>query len=117
MPWKSLGADTDALEQVVEFAKAYYATFCEMPNEIVRKFFIGYADTTLVYHLNGKMRGFTVYQEWPEFLNFLIICLTGTKAENYKAIREIVQYQDLPTKKSIFWFDEKMKKVRKLCRS
>jgi len=110
MPWEKLKIDRD-LDELVWFSKVFYPTIGGMPDGAIRRFFTIYSETTWVYYIDRAIQGFATYQDWPEFLNFIAICLTGTKMENYRAIKANLHL--LPDK-PVMWFNEKTKKVRRL---
>jgi len=97
--------------ELIEFAKRYYPGFGELPERFIRTLFETYKNTTLVWYNNGEIRGFAVYQDWPELANFFLICGIGTQAENLKMLRTWARN----FVKKVVWFDEKKMKLRIIC--
>ena len=84
-----------------------------MPDDILRKLFETYKNTTLVFRDNGEIKGFAIYQEWPDRLNFIAIAGSGSQQENLRAM--LKGRKNLPDK-MICYFDEKtvqLKTMRK----
>jgi len=102
------------LDELIKFAKANHEGFVGVPDEFVRRMFETYKDYTLVNCVNGEVRGFGVYQEWPDCLNF--ICMVGNPENDHlKNIMAMMDgYIQLPDKKIVF-FDETQMRLRILC--
>jgi len=102
--WEKLN---NKLDELVKFCQKHYPNFKDIPEEFVRKLFETYRNTTLIY-TNGQIQGFALYQEWPDCLNFIMICLPfGTKKENLKVI--LSGRYLLPDKKIVWWDEKEMK--------
>ena len=71
-----------------------------------------YRKTTLVYKSNGQMKGFAIYQEWPEFLNFLAI--VGDKGL-FRIMWRVLHNKELLPTKPFGFFDELRMEGRFLC--
>lgn len=100
--------------KLVRFAKDFYPNFNIMPISLICKVFETYKNTTLVYRDNrNKVRGFVIYQEWPDCLNFIMICLPFYKER--ETLRIILKGRPLIPKKKIVWFDEEKMEGRGLC--
>lgn len=101
------------IETLVKFTKKNYPGFKDAPVSLIRSLFETYKKTTLVLKKNGEIRGVGVYQEWPDCLNFILICGIGSRAEN---IRAMLEGRCLLPKKRIVFFDERTMELRELCR-
>jgi hypothetical protein len=100
----------EIINKLIEFAKQHHSSFVEMPEAMMRKMFELYEDTILIYKVNDEIRGFALYQEWPDCLNF--ICIVGqsdNREENLKAM--LLGRHKLPAKK-IVYYDEAQKSLR-----
>lgn len=101
------------LDELIEFAKQHYPGFTDLPEQFVRALFETYKDTTLVQqNAAGEIQGFAVYQDWPELMNFILICGIGTRAENVKMISAWARNFT----KKIVWFDESTMELKEICR-
>lgn len=102
------------IDDLVKFAKANHVGFANVPDDFLRRMFETYKDTTLVNYVGGEVRGFGIYQEWPDLLNF--ICMVGNPAGD--VIQNIIALMDakekIPDKKIVF-FDEDTMRL-KICR-
>jgi hypothetical protein len=97
----------EIIDKLIEFAKQCHPTFAEMPENMMRRMFEVYQNTILIYKVDDEIRGFAIYQEWPDCLNF--ICIAGksdNRAENLKAM--LAGRNQLPPKKFVFFDEEKM---------
>jgi len=99
-------------DKLIEFAKQHYQGFAGMPDLALQRMFEVYKETTLIYQHGSEIRGFAIYQEWPECLNFIAIVGIGDKIENLKAM--LVGRHKLPNKKIVFFDEEKME-LRTVC--
>ena len=97
------------IDDLIKFAKTYHAGFASVGDSFLRRMFETYRDTTLIYRPKGELKGFAIYQEWPDRLVFITIVGSGTLEENLKAM--IRGRSHLP-KKPICWFDENKKELR-----
>lgn len=100
--------DLFEIGNLVLFAKENYEQFKHLPDDIVSNYFLIYQDNIIVDSQEGVIRGFAIYQEWPEFYNFIIIC--HVKHKTYNWLSDIVRNK--LTGKTIAWFDEKSMKPR-----
>jgi len=66
-----------------------------------------------VWHDVGEIKGFALYQEWPELLNFICIVGIGSKLEN---LRAILRGRQVLSSKKICYFDEETMELKTLCR-
>lgn len=108
----------DNLRQVTNFAKLNYPGYKYFPVEVIQGFFEKYKNSTILYSNKGIVQGFTVYQEWPDVYNFIMICLPtlDTKERVREIIKGIKTKNILPRKKPIVWWDEENMKGRgQLC--
>lgn len=101
------------IDKLIQFARAHHPGFEGMPEKTLRALFETYKKTTLVWQENGDIRGFAIYQEWPDRLNIIAIAGIGGRVENMKAI--LRGRKQLP-QKMICWFDEKTMELKILCR-
>jgi len=105
--WQKLNGD---LKGLIEFSRENYPNFKEMPEKLISKIFETYKETTHLFYIDGKIKGFALYQEWPNCLNFLMMCLPfGTEREN---LRVLLGGRHLLPRKKIVWFDETEMKAR-----
>jgi len=102
MPWEKF--NEDMLYRLIDFAQRYYPEWVEMPEKFIHKIFKTYKDSIYVYK-DGRIQGFVVYQEWPDALNFIMICLPFN--DERTNLKLILQGRHLLPKKKIVWFDEK----------
>jgi len=84
-----------------------------LPEKTLRALFETYQKTTLVWREDGRIRGFVLWQEWPDLLNIICIAGDGTKTENLKMM--LRGSRQMPQKK-ICYFDEETMELRTLCR-
>lgn len=101
------------IEALVKFTKENYPGFKEAPESLIRSLFEIYKKTTLIYKKNGEIRGVGVYQEWPDCLNFILICGIGSTIES---IGVLLDGQKLLPKKRIVFFDERTMRLKTLWR-
>jgi len=92
------------IEALVKFTKKNYPGFRDAPESLIRALFETY---------NGEIRGVGIYQEWPDCLNFILICGIGDRAENF---RGLMTGRKILPKKRIVFFDERTMRLRELCR-
>jgi len=111
MPWERY--NEDIAYRLIDFAQKYYPGFRDLPTKYIHKLFETYKDFTYVYK-DGRLLGFVLFQEWPDALNCLMICLPFTdKKTNLKLIlqgRKMLSKEQ--RKKKIVWFDEKDMKAK-----
>ena len=80
----------------------------------LRVMFETYKDSTLIYKVNGEIRAFAIYQEWPDRLNFIaVVGSSDNKAENIKSLLKI--RGNISSEKMICYFDEKKMELKVLC--
>lgn len=115
------------VDKLIEFARKHHPGFEGMPEKTLRALFETYKKTTLVWYEKVEcpdpfgggpidrevIKGFAIYQEWPDRLNFIAIAGIGGRAENLKAI--LRGREQLP-RKMICWFDETKMELKTLCR-
>ena len=102
------------LDELVKFAKQHHEGFAQVPDEILKQWLLKYQKTILVYYKEDRsIGGFGIYQDWPDFLNFIAIIGTGSPVEN---LRAMLKGRDLLPDKPIWFFDEQKMKARRLCR-
>jgi hypothetical protein len=99
--------DLIEIGELVLFAKEHYEPFMKMPDDIVSNYFTTYQDTIIVDRQGGEIRGFALYQIWPEFYNFIIVCYLDESAFEWliKIVRNLAG-------KTAAWFDEKKMEPR-----
>jgi hypothetical protein len=108
--WNRYRFFMDEINKLIDFARRYHPTFVDMPEHLLRKMFELYSETTLVYKIGDEIRGFALYQEWPDCLNFICIAgISDNREENLKAM--FAGRHQLPQKK-IVYFDETEKSLR-----
>ncbi len=102
------------IDELVKFAKAYHKGFANVPDDFLRRMFETYKETTIVNYVNGEIRGFGIYQEWPDLLNF--ICMVGNPAgDKMQNIIALMDAKETIPDKRIVFFDEKTMRLR-VCR-
>jgi len=105
--------DSDLFE-LITVAKENYPGFKELPESFISKIFKKYKKTTLVFIQRTQIKGFVVYQEWTDALNFIMIFLPFSKEMNLKTI--LRGRSMLPNNKKIVWWDDERMEGRGLCR-
>ena len=100
------------IEQLIKFAQKNHPGFAGMPDDILRKLFKTYEKTTLVRVRDGEIRGFALYQEWPDRLVFIAIAGIGSTIETINGLLEGRNH--LPAK-MICWFDETEMELKTIC--
>ena len=60
--------------ELVLFAKEHYPTFGDLPDAVISNYFLIYQDNIIIDRKDGDIRGFALYQIWPDFYNFIITC-------------------------------------------
>ena len=102
-------ARLEDVDGLVLFGQANYPNFDKIPRELVKNLFETYKKTTYVYTENGEIKGFGLYQEWPDMLNFLMFYLPFSAGKNVKVM---LKGRSLLPNKKIVWFNEKKMKAR-----
>ncbi len=104
------------LEQIwdlVHFAQSNYPDWDKLNKEYIYKLFLNYLNYTFVYYENKEIRGFATYQDWPDALNFILICLPYDRLKNLgimeKGLKQAKKEGTLPDKPVVWWDDKKMK--------
>ena len=100
------------VDKLIKFARAHHPGFEGMSKETMRALFETYKETTLVWQENGEIRGFAIYQEWPDRLNVIAIAGIGSRAENLKMM---LKCRKQVPRKMICWFDETKMELKILC--
>ena len=95
--------DLIEIGKLVLFAKANYPAFKDLPDRTIAAYFTTYQDTIIIDRQGDKIRGFAIYQEWPDFCNFIIICHLDDN--NVRWLLRIVR-NELAGRQAA-WFDEK----------
>ena len=96
------------IDELIQFAKANHVGFANVPDDFLRRMFETYKDTTIVNIENGIIRGFGVYQEWPELINFIAM-VGNPENDTQKNITALMDArQKIPNKKVVFFDEEKM---------
>jgi len=108
--WQRL-KDSD-LPELITVCKENYPGFKGLPEYFISKIFNTYKKTTLVFIRDKEIKGFVVYQEWPDALNFIMIFLPFSKEMN---LRTILKGRSMIPDKKIVWFDEERMEGRGLC--
>ena len=105
----------ELIEKLIHFAKANHEGFADVPDEFLRRFFTLYQKTTIVNFDGSEIRGFGVYQEWPDLVNF--ICMVGNPEQDVQ--KNIIAMMDarclMPAGKRIVYFDETKMELREIC--
>ena len=97
-------------DELVKFAQEYYPEFASVPLVVLQKWFETYKGTTIIDRdSNGEIAGFAIYQIWPDFLNFIIIC--GREGEG-NLDRILTVYRERFAGQKLAWFDEKRMEAR-----
>ncbi|MBA7627348.1 hypothetical protein ES703_34810 [subsurface metagenome] len=91
------------IQELAKFAKAHHPDSAEISDRGLAALFEKYKDTTLIWQDQGRIKGFAIYQEWPDRLNFIAIAGIGSRTENI--IAGLAGRENLPDK-MICWFDE-----------
>jgi len=98
------------IDELVKFAQENYPEFASVPLAVLYKWFDTYKGTTVIDRdSNGEIAGFAIYQIWPDFLNFIIICGregSGNLEKILAGARERFAGQ------KIAWFDEEKMEAR-----
>lgn len=105
----------EVIEHLIQFAKENYVTFKPLPDDYLRAMFETYKNTTIVNIVDDKIRGFGIYQEWPDLLNF--ICIVGNPENDVlQNVAAMMDAKDkIPANKKIVYFDESKMELR-ICR-
>lgn len=104
----------EIVDKLIAFAKQHHPVFADVPVIALRKMFETYQKTTLVYRVDREIRGFAIYQEWPNCLNFITI--VGKSKDRLKNLKTMLAGRNqLPVKKIVF-FDENKMELKILCR-
>ena len=102
------------IDGLIRFAKENHEGFKNVPDDFLRRMFETYKNTTIVNMANGEIRGFGIYQEWPDLLNFF--CIVGNPEQNtMQNIIAMMDGRDKVPNKKIVYFDESRMKLR-ICR-
>lgn len=101
------------IDRLIKFAKENHPGFAGMPYDILRMLFKTYEKTTLIRERDGEIRGFALYQEWPDRLVFIAIAGIGSTLET---INGLLEGRNLLPDKMICWFDEKTMELKTICR-
>lgn len=94
--------DLTEIGNLVLFAKENYEPFKKLPDDIVSNYFLTYQDSIIVDRQDDEIKGFAIYQVWPKFYNFIIVC-----HERHAAFVWLLRIAREKLKdKDIAWFDE-----------
>ena len=74
------------IDKLIKFAKQYHPGFEDMPESIMHRMFEVYRDTILVYETGDEIKGFAIYQDWPDRYHFIAIAGTGPWYETVQAL-------------------------------
>lgn len=98
------------LDDLVKFARKNYPEFEYVSEPVLQHWFEVYKDTLIVDRdQNGEITGFGLYQIWPDFLIFLIIC--GKQGMNN--IDWLLEHcHEKFAGQTIAWFDEEKMEAR-----
>lgn len=103
-------------EELIKFSRKTYPDWTELTPVYIEKLFNKYKDTTLIYIENNEIRGFVVYQNWPDVINMILICLDFDVWKNLHIMRKGLNQakieNTLPNKPIVFWDDERMEARR-----
>ena len=97
------------IDELIKFTKKNYPGFKEAPENLIRTLFETYRNTTLIYKKNDQIRGVGVFQEWPDCLNFILICGIGSRIETLSVL---IKGQKLLPKKKLVFFDERTMRLK-----
>lgn len=98
-------------DELVKFAQQYYPSFASMSGKIITEWFNIYKETTVIDRDdNGQITGFAIYQKWPHFLNFIVICGKRDMWANLDRLLSVCRQRFAGQK--IGWFDETRMKAR-----
>ena len=101
--------DLIEIGKLVLFAKRNYPAFRELSDRTIAAYFTTYQDQTIIdKSQGGEIRGFAIYQVWPDFYNFIIICHLDDN--NTKWLLRIIRNE--LAGKTAAWFDEKKMEPR-----
>ena len=98
------------IDKLIKFAQKYHPGFEGMPESSIRRMFEVYKDTTLIYEVAGEIRGFAVYQEWPDRLNF--IAIAGDGGSTLQAVNIMFAGTEKLPAKPFCFFDEKSMELK-----
>lgn len=102
--------DPIEIDELVLFAKKHYEAFRELPDYVIWNYFTTYQETIIIDRQDGDIRGFALYQIWPDFYNFIITCHLDN---GFRWMMNLIKNE--LTGKTIAWFDEKKMEARFLC--
>lgn len=98
-------------EELVKFAQENYPEFAYVSVSVLHRWFETYRDTMIIDRdENGEISGFAIYQIWPDFLNFIVVCGKLDIFSNTDRLLTICR-EKFPNEK-IAWFDEKRMEAR-----
>lgn len=98
-------------EELVKFAQENYPEFAYVPLDVLHRWFETYKDTTIIDRdLSGEISGFAIYQIWPDFLNFIVVC--GKRDVYGNTDRLLTIFREKFPNEKIAWFDEKRMEAR-----
>ena len=100
--------DLAEIGELVLFAKQHYPTFKDLPDRVIAGYFTTYQDTVIIDRRDNEIRGFALYQIWPDFYNFIIICHLDKSAFSW-LIRLV---RNELAGKTAAWFDENRMEAR-----
>lgn len=99
------------LDELVKFAQANYPEFASIPLRVLHRWFETYKNTTIIDRdSNGEITGFGIYQKWPDFLNFIVMC--GKRDVQGNLDRMLTICREKFPGQMIGWFDENKMKAR-----
>lgn len=105
--------DLIEIGELVLFAKEHYPAFMDLPDQVISNYFLIYQENIIIDRKDGDIRGFALYQIWPEFYNFIITCHLDN---GFRWMMKLVRNE--LKGKTIAWFDEKKMEPRFIkCRS
>lgn len=101
------------IDQLIKLARKHPG-FREISEFGLRVMFETYKDTTLIHKVNGEIKAFAIYQEWPDRLFF--IAVVGASDDRLENICSILKMKDdKPPKKMVCYFDESKMELKILC--
>jgi len=103
------------MKELARYLKFNHPGFAEVGINTIFLMLKQYAATTIVIEDADGIKGVGLYQDWPDRYHFILICGTGTPAENFKAIVKSVKH--IVNGKKISWYDENKMELREIkCR-
>ncbi len=107
-----IAVEESVFTELARFVREYHPGLAQLPRETLLVMLWKYQKTTLVYREGGQIIYFAVYQEWPNFLNFVAI---GGVWNYFKIMWHILHNRDRLPAKALGFFDELRMEGRIIC--